>query len=154
MWNKIETRERMCVDLTVTSARVHAYMRLVVGSNGMECTEEENFACFFSNNDAYSNSIFKNGSCEFCWRRQTSLQSFHGLLCPSTCYFARRDHETEFVSKLQSRLQLPCIKLLFQVPVAFHCKGTPLAYANTRPHPGNTTNTVSDNNILSDEPLL
>ena len=37
----------MCVDLTVTSARVHAYMRLVVGSNGMECTEKENFAIFF-----------------------------------------------------------------------------------------------------------
>ena len=94
----------MCVDLTVTSARVYAYMRLVVGSNGMECTEEENFACFFSNNDAYSYSNFKNGSCEFCWRRQTSLQSFHGLPCPLICYFARRDHETEFVSKLPSRL--------------------------------------------------
>ena len=56
----------MCVDLTVTSARVQAYMRLVLGSNGMECTEKENFACFFSNNDAYSYSNFKNGSCEFC----------------------------------------------------------------------------------------
>ena len=55
----------MCVDLTVTSARVHAYMLLVVGSNGMECTEKENFACFFSNNDAYSYSNLKNGSCEF-----------------------------------------------------------------------------------------
>ncbi|XP_022793061.1 unconventional myosin-XIX-like isoform X2 [Stylophora pistillata] len=27
-----------------------------------------------------------------------------------------------------------------KVPVAFRCKGTPLAYANTRPHPGTTTN--------------
>ena len=108
---------------------------------------ERKLCYFFSDNDAY-------GSCEFCWRRQTSLQSFHGLPCPSICYFARRDHETEFVSKLPSRLQLPCIKLLFQVPVAFHCKGTPLAYANTRPHSGNTTNTVSDYTILSDGPLL
>ena len=133
------------------STRIHA------SSGGIKWYEmhgERKLCCFFFNNDAYSYSNFKNGSCEFCWRRQTSLQSFHGLPCPSICYFARRDHKTEFVSKLPSRFQLPCIKLLFQVPVAFHCKGTPLAYADTRPHPGNTTNTVSDNTILSDGPLL
>ena len=47
----------MCVDLTVTSARVHAYMRLVLGSNGMECTEKETLLAF-SNNNAYPYSNF------------------------------------------------------------------------------------------------
>lgn len=34
------------------------------------------------------------------------------------------------------------LTFLFQVPVAFHCKGTPLPHANTRPRKGTTVNTV------------
>ena len=40
---------------------------------------------------------------------------------------------------------------IFQVPVTFHCRGTPLPHASTRPLKGALTNTV--NNKLTCTPI-
>ncbi|KAJ7387469.1 Unconventional myosin-XIX [Desmophyllum pertusum] len=41
----------------------------------------------------------------------------------------------------RARMNFRRIQEAAKVPVAFHCKGTPLPHANTRPHPGTPTNT-------------